>query len=120
MPNHDFRQKAGRPRLILVNERPNCSPWRTPAPAPSLDLERVAQSLGCEAHEDIILAPAPCGSLGDRSLVVEPNRTAPHGYVCFSRGFDDPTICREHVRQRLGLPPLPRLPRLRAIAGELR
>jgi hypothetical protein len=117
MPNHDFRQKPQRPRLILLTEQTKSASGRIPEPAPGLDLERAAQILGGEARGGRVLAPGPERSAADRSLVVEINQTAPSGFTSFSYRAADFAVRRELVRQQLGLPLLPRPPRLRAIAG---
>jgi hypothetical protein len=56
-----------------------------PKPASPLDLDRVAQILGGVRIGDSVYAPAPGSGPGDRSLVVQPNASAPHAHVRFDR-----------------------------------
>src|SRR5262249_29376799 len=52
-----------------------------------------------------ILCPGPQHSPQDRSLSVKFDVQAEAGFVVHSFANDDPILCRDHVRQRLGLAP---------------
>jgi AAA domain len=68
------------------------------------DLERVAKLLGGEVRAGQVLAPGPAHSTADRSMSVKPDPNAPDGFVVNSFAGDDPIACKDHVRQKLGLP----------------
>jgi hypothetical protein len=51
-----------------------------------------------------VLCPGPYHSASDRSLNVKIDADAPDGFVVHSFAADDPIICRDHVREKLGLP----------------
>lgn len=53
---------------------------------------------------DTILCPGPGHSRKDRSLSVKFDVTAPDGFLTYSHADDDWRQCRDHVRERLGLP----------------
>jgi putative DNA primase/helicase len=70
-----------------------------------LDPRAIAHALGGQvAGRDTVLAPGPGHSARDRSLAVRLDPTAPDGFLCYSHSNDDWRACRDHVRQRLGLP----------------
>ena len=48
--------------------------------------------------------PGPGHSPKDRSLSVKIDTDAPDGFVVHSFSGDDPIVCRDYVRERLGLP----------------
>ena len=64
----------------------------------------AARLLGGEAHGDSVLCPGPGHSHRDRSLSVRFDPGAPDGYVVHSHAGDDWPTCRDHVRERLGMP----------------
>jgi putative DNA primase/helicase len=65
----------------------------------------VAQALGGHvAGRDTVLAPGPGHSAHDRSLAVRLDPAAPDGFLIYSHAGDDWRACRNHVRERLGLP----------------
>jgi putative DNA primase/helicase len=70
----------------------------------SLNPRYVAQALGGEVHGSQISAPGPNHSKRDRSLSIRLDPSAPSGFVVFSHAGDDPLLCKDFVRQRLGLP----------------
>lgn len=72
--------------------------------APAMGMHAAARALRGEVSGREILAPGPGHSEGDRSLAVRLDETAPDGFVVHSFAGDDPMRCRDHVRQRLGLP----------------
>src|SRR5208282_4905683 len=51
-----------------------------------------------------VLAPGPGHGARDRSLSVALSATSPDGFVTHSFSGDDWRECRDHVRNRLGLP----------------
>jgi hypothetical protein len=67
-------------------------------------LTTIAERLGGEVRGGEVLCPGPGHSGGDRSLSVKPDAGAPDGFLIHSFAGDDPVTCRDHVRQRLGLP----------------
>src|SRR5262245_10858625 len=69
-------------------------------------LGEFARLLGGEVRNDQVLCPGPNHSAADRSLSVKPDANADGGFIVFSFSGDDPIVCRDYVRTRLGLPPL--------------
>jgi putative DNA primase/helicase len=68
-------------------------------------ISSVAFALGGEVSgRDTILCPGPGHTLKDRSLSVKLDPTAPDGFLTYSHADDDWRECRDHVRERLGLP----------------
>jgi hypothetical protein len=87
----------------------------------TLTLQSIAKALGGKVNRDQVLAPGPGHSPEDRSLSIKLDPTAPDGFVVHSFANDDPLICRDHVRQRCGLPAFqPRARRPRTSSAELR
>ena len=60
--------------------------------------------LGGEACGEQVLAPGPGHSAEDRSLSVKLDDDAADGFVINTFSGDDVAACRDHVRQKLGLP----------------
>jgi putative DNA primase/helicase len=56
------------------------------------------------AGNNTVLVPGPGHSARDRSLAVRLDPGAPDGFLVFSHAGDDWRECRDHVRERLGLP----------------
>jgi len=70
-----------------------------------LDLRSVARALsGDIAGRDTVVCPGPGHSRRDRSLAVRLDSKAPDGFLTYSHAGDDWRLCRDHVRERLGLP----------------
>jgi hypothetical protein len=69
-----------------------------------LDLGTIAHALGGEICGNELLAPGPQHSPRDRSLCIRMSPNAPDGFLVHSFAGDDAIICRDYVRQRLGLP----------------
>jgi hypothetical protein len=68
-------------------------------------IRAIATALGGDvAGSNTILCPGPNHSPRDRSLAVKLDPRAPNGFVTYSHAGDDWRDCRDHVRQRLGLP----------------
>jgi hypothetical protein len=71
----------------------------------AFEISAVAHALGGNViGRDKVAAPGPGHSGRDRSLVVTLSDNAPDGFVCFSHAGDDWTLCKDYVRERLGLP----------------
>jgi putative DNA primase/helicase len=71
----------------------------------AIDLRTVARALGGNvAGRNSVVAPGPGHSPHDRSLSVRLDADAPDGFVVNSFSGDDWVLCRDYVRQRLGLP----------------
>jgi len=68
------------------------------------DLQTVARLLGGRVNRDEVLCPGPNHSTNDRSLSVKIDTSAPDSFLVHSFAADDPIICRDYVRQKLGLP----------------
>jgi putative DNA primase/helicase len=71
-----------------------------------MNAREVARRLGgVVSGRDTIVCPGPGHSLRDRSLSVRLDPSAPDEFVVHSHAGDDWRQCRDHVRDRLGLPP---------------
>jgi hypothetical protein len=74
-----------------------------------MTLTSIARALGGQVMgsgaDRYVMAPGPNHSTKDRSLKVILSDTAPEGFVVHSFSSDDPLLCRDYVRGRLGLPP---------------
>jgi putative DNA primase/helicase len=68
------------------------------------DARAIARALGGEVAGQQVLAPGPGHSRLDRSLSIRIDPGAPDGFLCYSFAGDDPIVCKNYVRQRLGLP----------------
>jgi hypothetical protein len=68
-----------------------------------LDLASIARTLGGEVSGGQVLCPGPGHSAEDRSLSVKCDSAAPEGFVVHSFSGDDPIVCRDYVRTKLGL-----------------
>src|SRR6266446_6295844 len=71
-----------------------------------MDLRSIARALGGSVCNGEVLAPGPGHSRVDKSLSVRLDRTAPDGFIVHSFANDDPIVCRDHVREKCGLPAL--------------
>ena len=65
------------------------------------DLQTIARLLGGVVNDGQVLAPGPGHSRADKSLSV---KVTPNGFVVNSFAGDDPIVCRDYVREKLGLP----------------
>jgi 5S rRNA maturation endonuclease (ribonuclease M5) len=74
--------------------------------AMNLDLRAAARALGGEIRGGEVLAPGPGHSAADRSLSIKLDGAAPEGFILHSFAGDDPIVCRDYVRGKLGLPDL--------------
>ena len=76
-----------------------------PMTAVPMSVRAIAAVLGGQvAGINTVLCPGPSHSRRDRSLAVRLDPHAPDGFICFSHCGDDWQQCRDHIRQRLGLP----------------
>src|SRR5262245_5677818 len=66
-------------------------------------LEEIARALGGEVSSGQVRAPGPGHSPQDRSLSVRLTDNDP-GYVVHSFANDEPIVCKDYVRERLGQP----------------
>jgi AAA domain/Toprim-like len=69
-----------------------------------IDLRTLQRALGGEISAGQLLCPGPDHSAADRSLSVKLDDSAPDGFLVHSFAGDDPIACKDHVRQKLGLP----------------
>jgi len=70
-----------------------------------VDLRSLARALGGIPSGRRVLAPGPNHGRDDRSLSVWIDDAAPDGFSVHSFCGDDPLVCKDHVRARLGLAP---------------
>jgi hypothetical protein len=76
----------------------------TAASLPSI--QKIAALLGGEVRGgNQVSAPGPGHGATDRSLSVSVDASAPEGFVVHSFADDDAIVCRDFVREKLGLPP---------------
>jgi hypothetical protein len=68
-------------------------------------IAEIAARLGGEVRSGEVQCPGPGHSAQDRSLSVKLAKDAFEGFIVHSFAGDDPIICRDHVRTKLGLPP---------------
>jgi Toprim domain len=68
-----------------------------------IDLRSLQRALGGEISGGQLLCPGPGHSPRDRSLAVRPSPDR-DGFVVHSHCGDDWTLCKDYVRERLGLP----------------
>jgi putative DNA primase/helicase len=69
-----------------------------------IGLSQLARALGGEVSGRQVLAPGPGHSQRDRSLSICIEPAAPDGFVVHSFAGDDPLVCKDYARERLGLP----------------
>jgi putative DNA primase/helicase len=68
-----------------------------------IDLRSLQRALGGEISGNQLLCPGPGHSPRDRSLAVRPSPDG-DGFIVHSHCGDDWTLCKDYVRERLGLP----------------
>jgi hypothetical protein len=68
-----------------------------------ISLETIARALGGEISGGQVRAPGPGHSPKDRSLNIKLDTAAPGGFVVHSFAGDNPILCKDFVRERLGL-----------------
>lgn len=81
-----------------------------------VDLATIARALGGEVRAGQVLCPGPGHTAADRSLAIKIAPDAPDGFIVFSHAGDDPILCKDYVRQKVGLPEPKPKPRARTIA----
>jgi putative DNA primase/helicase len=69
-----------------------------------MNLRSVAKALGGHVSGRQVVCPGPGHSRRDRSLSVRLEPNAPDGFICHSHAGDDWRVCRDYVREQLGLP----------------
>src|SRR5262249_16058982 len=69
-----------------------------------ISLQEAARLLGGEVSGGQIRCPAPAHTAQDPSLSVRLSPNAPDGFVANSFDGDNPMECRDHVREKLGMP----------------
>jgi AAA domain-containing protein len=69
-----------------------------------LSLTQIATALAGTISGHQVYAPGPGHSANDHSMSVLPHSSAPDGFVVNSFCGDDPIVCRDYVRSKLGLP----------------
>jgi putative DNA primase/helicase len=69
-----------------------------------ISLRELACALGGEVSGRQALTPGPGHSPRDRSLSICIEPAAPDGFVVHSFAGDDPLVCKDYIRERLGLP----------------
>jgi putative DNA primase/helicase len=70
----------------------------------TVHLRSWAATLGGDVSGRGVICPGPGHSARDRSLSVMPFATAPNGFLVNSFAGDDPLVCLDYVRSKLGLP----------------
>src|SRR5262245_12728020 len=73
-------------------------------PKIKIPLHEYARKLGGIVHGTQISCPGPGHSTGDRSFSIKVDASAPDGFIVHSFAGDDPILCKDYVRERLGLP----------------
>ena len=68
------------------------------------NIQTLARALGGEVRGGQVLAPGPQHSATDRSLSIKLDNNAPDGFLVHSFSADDPIVCRDYVREKIGLP----------------
>jgi hypothetical protein len=69
-----------------------------------LTIEKLQRALGGDISGGKLLCPGPNHSLQDRSMAIKLDAAAPDGFVVHSFAGDDAIVCKDYVRQKLGLP----------------
>jgi len=65
------------------------------------NIQTLARVLGGEVSGGQVLAPGPQHSA---TLSVKLDNNAPDGFLVHSFSADDPILCRDYVREKIGLP----------------
>jgi Toprim domain len=70
----------------------------------ALDPRTLARALGGDVTgRNSVSVPGPGHSPGDRSLAIQIAPSAPDGFICHSHAGDDWQLCRDYVREKLGM-----------------
>jgi Toprim domain len=70
----------------------------------TVHLRSWAAALGGDVSGRGVICAGPGHSARDRSLSVTPSVTAPNGFLVNSFAGDDPLVCLDYIRAKLGLP----------------
>lgn len=70
-----------------------------------MNLSDIARALGGKITGQEVIAPGPNHSRKDSSMAVYVDDQAPDGFVVHSFSGDDPLLCKDYVRQKMGLEP---------------
>jgi RecA-family ATPase len=70
----------------------------------ALTLQMLARALGGEITGGQVLAPGPGHTAEDRSLSIKLDANSSDGFVVNSFSNDDAIVCKDYVRQKVGLP----------------
>jgi RecA-family ATPase len=68
------------------------------------NLQTLARALGGEVTGGQVRAPGPGHSAADRSLSVKLDSSASDGFIVNSFANDDPIVCKDYIREKIGLP----------------
>jgi hypothetical protein len=68
-----------------------------------ITLNEIARALGGDVSGRSAVVPGPGHSPKDRSLSISLADNQ-DGFICHSFAGDDPIVCKDHIRQKLGLP----------------
>jgi hypothetical protein len=66
-------------------------------------LRQIAHALGGEVRKEQVRAPGPGHSAHDRSMSVKLSAKNPDGFIVNSFAGDDPIVCRDYVKEKLGM-----------------
>jgi hypothetical protein len=69
----------------------------------TLDARTIARVMGGDVNGDGALVPGPGHSSKDRSLSVKPDPAARDGFIVHSFAGDGVGVCRDHVKDKLGI-----------------
>ena len=69
-----------------------------------ITLRSLAIALKGDVAGRQVLCPGPHHSARDRSLAVQPCDSTPDGFTVFSHAGDAWDVCRDYVREKLGMP----------------
>ena len=69
-----------------------------------LTLQQIARAVTGDVCVGQVLGPGPGHSPKDRSLSIKLDARAPDGFLVHSFAGDDPIVCKDYVRGKLGLP----------------
>ena len=76
-----------------------------------LSLQHIAKVLGGVVSGGRVLAPGPGHSAIDKSMSIKIDPAAPDGFLVHSYAGDDDIVCKDYVRDKLGLQREPWKPR---------
>jgi hypothetical protein len=68
-----------------------------------LTLQQIARAIGGRVAGNKVLGPGPGHSSRDRSLKIKLDPNAPDGFLVHSFARDDWALCKDYLREKLGL-----------------